>query len=50
MGVLAKDQKCYLVDVLPLPVSIPKATQIQFDEVNCRLALILAIAEYYMAD
>ena len=44
MYYLAKDQQCFLVDLLPMSPPMPKATQIQCDEGNSRIP----IAEYHM--
>ena len=49
MHSLAKDQLCFLTDLLPPSPPIPKATQIQCDEGDNKLALRLAIADYHMA-
>ena len=49
MHLLAKDQHCFLVDLLPPPPPMLKDIQIQYDRDN-RLALRLATAEYHMAD
>ena len=50
MHLLTKDQQCFLVYLLVLPPPIPKATQIQCDEGDSRLALTIAIAKYHMAE
>ena len=49
MHSLAKDDQCFLVDLLPPPPPIPKAIQIQCDDGDRRLPLSVAIAEYHMA-
>ena len=49
MGLLAKHQQCFLVELLSLPPPIPKGTQIQYDEGDNRLVLRLAIAKFHMA-
>ena len=46
MCLLAKDQHCFLVNLSPPLLPIPKATQIQCYEGDSCLALRLAITEH----
>ena len=43
-------QQCFLMDLLPPPPPIPKATQIECDEGENKLSLRWPIAEYHMAE
>ena len=47
---VAKYQHCFLVELLPPPQPIPKATQIQCYKGDSRLVLRLAIAEYHVTE
>ena len=44
------DQQCFLINLFSPTPLIPKATQIQYDEGDSRLAFRLAIAEHHMAE
>ena len=50
MSSLYPNQQSFLQNILPLPLPIPRATQIQQKEGNKRLALWFPIVEYHMAD
>ena len=50
MQSLTKDQQCFLVDLLPVPLPILKTTQIQCDKGHSRLALRSAIADYHVLE
>ena len=50
MYLLANDHQYFYVDLLSPPQAIPKATVIQQDEGDSRLALTLDIAKNHMAE